>query len=107
MYTHSSLALCVLKDIDAIKRIRMHRRHDPARILNRVSLALLIKDNYCLNVNQDFCTRSDEELGKGSTYISAYGNEAKVEWATKVTNILEGRAVWVDVLFVVVIDTFR
>lgn len=48
MYTHSSLAFSVLKYIDAVKRIRMHRRHDPARILNnalRVSIAVSTNDN--------------------------------------------------------------
>lgn len=33
MYTHGSLASCVLKNVDAVKRIRMHGRHNPARIL--------------------------------------------------------------------------
>ena len=48
MYTHSSLAFSVLKNVDAVKRIRMHRRHDPARILNnvlRVSIAFSTNDN--------------------------------------------------------------
>ena len=39
------------------------------------------------------------------TYVSAYRNEAKVERSSKVTNFFEGGAVWVDVLFTVVIDT--
>ena len=41
------------------------------------------------------------------TYVSAYGNEAKVEWSPKFTNVLEGGAMWVDVLFIIVVDTFR
>ena len=36
MYTHSSLAFRILKNIDTVKRIRVHGRHDPAGILTRI-----------------------------------------------------------------------
>ena len=46
MYTHGSLAFCVLENVDTIKRVRMHRRHNPAGILNKdlgVSVAVSTK----------------------------------------------------------------
>ena len=60
------------------------------------------------NMTQDPNSRSNEGIRKGRrTYVSANGNEAKVKGSSKVTNVFEGRAMRVDVLFIVVIDTFR
>lgn len=57
-------------------------------------------------------TRPSLSLGRGNseigiTYVSAYGNEAKVERSSKDANVFEGGAMWIDVLFVIVVDTFR
>ena len=37
MYTHRSLALCVLEDVNAVKRVRVHGGHDPSGILKKVN----------------------------------------------------------------------
>ena len=36
MYTHSSFALRILEDVNAVKWVRVHGGHDPAGVLNKI-----------------------------------------------------------------------
>lgn len=120
MYTHGSLAFCVLKNVDTIKRVRMHRRHNPAGILNKdlgVSIDVSTKTDTPSSIISESTGPKDDSrailslrggnLESENTYVSANGNEAKVERSSKGTNVFEGWAMWVDVIFIVVIHTFR